>query len=464
MSQGWEANNPVRPQIKCELVGDVMPLERESMGDLLPDMEFNDEEEGEALRPAALRDPGAPSATEIGRHNITHMPFRAWCSACVAGRARDRPHHHGSAPETKGVPEIVFDYAFVGSSDEDENLAILVVKDRRTRLVVSHVVPRQGVVHDHLADLRLLVYNEVILKCDGEPALKAVQEEVKRRFEGTAICENSPVGDSRANGAAERNVQAVGEMIRVVRRGLEDRVGASLPGKHAVTAWLVEHVGDLISRYQVGDDGRTGYERHKGKPYTREAIEFGEKKHYRRNKKQQSRDWKLEVNWGEGHYLGTSRRTGEAIIGTQAGVIGAGTIRRMGAHRRWDRESPQAVVGLPWQRKPNDPREEADAQARWVDHVPCLVTDPEETEAPARRRLILRREDFFKLGFTEGCAACRAIIHGHQCGAHSESCRSRMEKELREGRRRLERERQKLETSGARKREEEELTDNKRKN
>ena len=137
----------------------------------------------------------------------------------------------------------------------------------------------------------------------------------------------------------------------------------------------------------------------------------------------------------------------------------------MGAHRRWDCESLQAVVGLPWQRKPDDPREEADAQARWVDHVPGLVTDPEETEAPARRRLMLRREDFFKLGFTEGCAACRAIIHGHKCGAHSESCRSRMEKELRaseESRRRLERERQKLETSGARKREEEELTDNKR--
>ena len=330
----------------------------------------------------------------------------------AAGRARDRPHQHGSAPETNDVPEIAFDHAFIRSSDEDENLAILVVKDRRTRLVFSHVVPRKGVVHDHsatqlLADLRLLGYNEVILKCDEEPALKAVQGEVQRRFEGTAICEYSS-----------------GRQPRVVRQCLVDRVGASLPGKHAVTAWLVEHVGDLTSRYQVGDDGHVGKERHKGKPYTRGAVEFGEKIHYRRNEKQQFRDWKLEVNWREG-------RTGEAIIGTQAGVIGAGTIRRMGAHRRWDRESIQAVVGLPWERKPDDPREEADAQARRVDHVPGLVTDPEKTEAPARRRLMLRREDFFKLGFTEGCATCRAIIHGHKCGANSESCRSRMEKELR---------------------------------
>ena len=163
--------------------------------------------------------------------------------------------------------KIVLDYAFMGSSDEDENLAILVVKGRRTRMVFSRVVPRKGVVHDQsatqlLADLQLLGYSEVILKCDGEPALKAVQEKVNRHFEGTAGCENNPVGDSRATGAAERTVQAVGELIRVIWRGLEDRVGASLPGKHVVTAWLVEHVGDLISHYQVGDDGRTGYDRH----------------------------------------------------------------------------------------------------------------------------------------------------------------------------------------------------------
>ena len=85
-------------------------------------------------------------------------------------------------------------------------------------------------------------------------ALKAVHQEVKRRFEGTAICENSPVGDSRANGAAERTVQAVGDMISVVRRGLEDRVGASLPGEHAVTSWLVEHVGDL--KFPLSSVGR----------------------------------------------------------------------------------------------------------------------------------------------------------------------------------------------------------------
>ena len=91
----------------------------------------------------------------------------------------------------------------------------------------------------------------------------------------------------------------------------------------------------------------------------------------------------------------------------------------MGAQRRWDLESFQAVVGSPWQRKPDGPREEADAQALWVDHLPGLVPHPEETDAPVRRRLMAAKEVFFKLGFTQSCAACRTIIHGHMCEAHS---------------------------------------------
>ena len=112
------------------------------------------------------------------------------------------------------------------------------------------------------------------------------------------------------------------------------------------------------------------------------------------------------MNW-RGPCLETSRRTGEAIVGTEAGAVGAGTIRRMGAHRRWDREYLQAVVRLPWQRKPDDPGEETVVRAPWVDRVPGLVADPEKTGALVRRRLILRREDGFKLGLTQGCTTCR---------------------------------------------------------
>lgn len=47
-----------------------------------------------------------------------------------------------------------------------------------------------------------------------------------------------------------------------------------------MVAWIVEHVADTLSKYEVGADGRTGYERMKGQPNSHEVVEFGEKTHY----------------------------------------------------------------------------------------------------------------------------------------------------------------------------------------
>ena len=49
----------------------------------------------------------------------------------------------------------------------------------------------------------------------------SLQEEVKKRRSAETLLENSPAGDSRANGIAERAVQSVAEQVRVLRAGLE---------------------------------------------------------------------------------------------------------------------------------------------------------------------------------------------------------------------------------------------------
>ena len=53
---------------------------------------INADAEEEAERPRGLRDPGKPSKSEIEEHEITHIPFRLWCSACILGRAKDKLH------------------------------------------------------------------------------------------------------------------------------------------------------------------------------------------------------------------------------------------------------------------------------------------------------------------------------------------------------------------------------------
>ena len=46
---------------------------------------------------------------------------------------------------------------------------------------------------------------------------------------------------------------------------LERKIDAHIPIDHTILCWLVEFVGDLASKYLVGVEGKTGYERLFGK-------------------------------------------------------------------------------------------------------------------------------------------------------------------------------------------------------
>ena len=101
---------PVRP-------GEVGGMDGEEE---LPEIQLDLEiEESEAREPCILRDPGAPTESEVEHHNVTHLPFRAWCPACVEGKARDRPHKRQEDENEKRLPEVVFNYGFMGTEGED---------------------------------------------------------------------------------------------------------------------------------------------------------------------------------------------------------------------------------------------------------------------------------------------------------------------------------------------------------
>ena len=55
-----------------------------------------------------------PTAEVRSKHEKTHIPFRPWCAACVAGRCPNAPHHSQKNPfSTMGtVPEAHVDYCF----------------------------------------------------------------------------------------------------------------------------------------------------------------------------------------------------------------------------------------------------------------------------------------------------------------------------------------------------------------
>ena len=228
-------------------------------------------------------DPKLPSKEDIEQHEMTHLPFRNWCRHCVRGRGVEASHRR-AVRDVGAIPEIHLDFCFPGSTVGEDPLTVLVARDRDSRMTMSDVIPTKGSTGKFAAArtaafIRELGYGAVpiILKSDQEPAIGALVNEIARiRAPAATQPEQSPVGSSASNGMVERAVQSFEMMARVMKDALEHKWAVSIPDDHAILTWLTGYASYLLNRFEVGQDGKTSYERLKGKKAKVCAIEFGE--------------------------------------------------------------------------------------------------------------------------------------------------------------------------------------------
>ena len=116
------------------------------------------------------------------------------------------------------------------------------------------------------------------------------------------MIEPSPVGESQSNGFIERAVRSVEEIVRTHKLALESRLGERIAIDHPAIAWLIEHSVDLLNQCQMGKDGRTSYERLKGKRYGGAFVGFGCPVMLRVTDKPQG--GLMQECWVEGTWLG----------------------------------------------------------------------------------------------------------------------------------------------------------------
>ena len=69
---------------------------------------LGEEEAGEVIGRNIVK---KPSRKEVDDHNVTHLPFRSWCSTCVAARAKN--FSHPDRVQEEGSKEVHFDYCFL---------------------------------------------------------------------------------------------------------------------------------------------------------------------------------------------------------------------------------------------------------------------------------------------------------------------------------------------------------------
>ena len=120
-------------------------------------------------------------------------------------------------------------------------------------------------------------------------------------------------------------------MLRTCKLGLEARINSQVPDDHPIMTWLVEHVAWILTARPNGEDGKAPFQRIRGRPFLKRAVEFGERLLYKLPTHGQRHDGRgaLQPRWARGLMLGYSRFSNEYVIWDGSKVIKARTIQKM---------------------------------------------------------------------------------------------------------------------------------------
>ena len=363
---------------------------------------------GERARPVrAKRLPGEPDLETRLQHELTHLPPRDWCEFCVAGRGKDDSHTRRKA-EPGRIPEVQIDYMFVGRRGEPKTVSIAHGVDSELGYHVAvrcDKGPVDYVVKAFCEFLKEIGRARVVLRTDGEPAVKALAEAVAaERAELETLLETTSVKSSQSIGVVEAGNYQLAAQIRVLKADAEAALGITLDVDHPMVAWLIRHSAWLLNRFAIGKDGYTAFERSRGRSFKGEMAKLFEMVLYRPHDVGLH---KFEDRVEVGMWLGKTTKSDDHLIFLKQGqaVVRARTLKRRTPGRRWDKEYALAMRCVPWQMKMPEPK------------LPAGPAGPREI--PKR---YITWKYVQKYGGTPGCRACSVDSTNH-----SKECRARFE-------------------------------------
>ncbi len=145
---------------------------------------------------------------------------------------------------------------------------------------------------------------ELIFKYDGERSIVAVREALAKYHGGKITPELAPKGESSSNGRVEEVGKTVRGLVKVLKDQMESKTHMTIDSSDIIMQWLVRWAALLYSRYKTGSDGKTAYQRQKGKPCRMEVVPFGELVMYKKLKQTGQRKSILDSDWEECFWLG----------------------------------------------------------------------------------------------------------------------------------------------------------------
>lgn len=103
-----------------------------------------------------------------------------------------------------------------------------------------------------------------------------------------------------------------------------------------IVAFMGEYASYLLNKPEVRKDGKTAYERAKGKSGSVLDIEFGEELMWK--KAAGVKMEKINPRWEYGIFVVVKRRSGELWVRTEDGLVVVRTVRRISFEQRWSED------------------------------------------------------------------------------------------------------------------------------
>jgi len=226
-----------------------------------------DEESLEAKEASGLQSPTEPSHPERVRHNLTHYPFREWCTHCVMGKGRTSQHR----TQKSHLPVVQFDFTHPKFFTWSE-MTILTGIDVTSGMVCASQLPPKkptphsvGLVKNFLLEIGRTA---AILQCDNEPAIKLLLQRVVADM-GLLKLQYAAPYSSASMGSAERFHASLQGQARTLLSDLEEKTGLKATGESPITSWAIRHASWLQTRFMTHAAGKkTSYFRRWQRDYT----------------------------------------------------------------------------------------------------------------------------------------------------------------------------------------------------
>ena len=237
---------------------------------------------------------------------------------------------------------VSFDFGFASRLEDEHKITILCAHDRDTGLI--HAIPSLSKGGKHFSYLtteltRFIVstqHREIALRCDGEPATKALMDAVAKTCRGLGIkvhFEPVVIGSHQSNGAAEKVVDLVRSLANTLIGSLEKSCKCNkvtFGAMHPIYGWALAHAAFLHNRFRVSD-GQTAYERAYDRMYTGKLVTFGAcVLGYLKT------EFKGRAKWLKGIWLGKAHSSDGHIIAYEGTLFVTRSVRRLSVQHNLD--------------------------------------------------------------------------------------------------------------------------------